>query len=73
MEETPTSTAAHAGVRRTEDIALDLMKFVAMTSGYGRTQSGAGFSGKPGARGNEEYAESLLQLSERCRQIVEKK
>ena len=25
------------GSRRNEDIALDLMKFVAMTTGYGRT------------------------------------
>ena len=72
MEDTP-STATHAGARRTEDIALDLMKFVAMTSSYGRMQSGAGFSGKPAARSNEEYAETLLQLYERCRQIVEKK
>jgi hypothetical protein len=44
-----------------------------MTSSYGRMQSGAGFSGKPAARSNEEYAETLLQLYERCRQIVEKK
>src|SRR3984957_1770925 len=32
--------------RRNEDIALDLMKFIAMTTGYGRTtSSGAGFQG----------------------------
>ena len=29
------------GSRRNEDIALDLMKFVAMTTGYGKT-TGAG-------------------------------
>jgi hypothetical protein len=60
------------GARRTEDIALDLMKFIALTTGYGKMQSGAGFSGKPAARSNEEYAESLLQLYERCREIVER-
>lgn len=59
--------------RRTEEIALDLMKFVALTTGYGKIQGGAGFSGKPATRSNEEYAESLLQLYERCRQIVEKR
>jgi hypothetical protein len=32
MEEAPTS---HASARRDEDIALDLMKFIAMTTGYG--------------------------------------
>ncbi len=43
MEETQ-SSSAHS--RRNEDIALDLMKFVAMTTGYGRTtSSGVGFQG----------------------------
>ncbi|MBI3667857.1 MAG: hypothetical protein HY236_16775 [Acidobacteria bacterium] len=70
----PTETPAGPYVcRRTEEIALDLMKFVALTTGYGKMQGGAGFSGKPATRTNEEYAESLLQLYERCRQIVEKK
>ncbi|HYM12147.1 MAG TPA: hypothetical protein VEU62_15535 [Bryobacterales bacterium] len=64
--------SANLGTRRTEDIALDLMKFIALTSGCGKTQGGAGFSGKPAARSNDEYAESLLQLYERCRQIVER-
>lgn len=72
MSDSPSIPAAQFGARRTEDIALDLMKFVALTSGYGKTQTGAGFSGKPAARASEEYAESLLQLYQRCRQIVEK-
>jgi uncharacterized protein YfeS len=43
MDEVP---AIAAGSRRNEDIALDLMKFVAMTTGYGRTSSsGVGFQG----------------------------
>ena len=61
------------GARRTEDIALDLMKFIALTTGYGKIQGAAGFSGKPGARPNDEYAESLLQLYGRCLEIVEKR
>jgi len=68
-----TPTPLPVGPRSTEDIALDLMKFIAQTSGYGRGGgSGAGFSGKPVAASNEEYAESLLQLYERCRATVEK-
>ena len=59
--------------RANEDIALDLMKFIALTTGYGKVHSGAGFSGKPAACTNEEYAESLLQLYERCRALVAKK
>src|ERR1700740_1187492 len=31
-----------SGTRRDEDIALDLMKFIAMTTGYGKTTSGTG-------------------------------
>ena len=35
-----------AGSRRNEDIALDLMKFITATTGYGRTSvGGAGFQG----------------------------
>ncbi len=39
------SSSVPTGTRRHEDIALDLMKFVAMTTGYGRTSSSAGFQG----------------------------
>jgi hypothetical protein len=72
MADTSIPLPASLGTRRTEDIALDLMKFIALTSGYGKMQGGAGFSGKPAARSNDEYAESLLQLYERCRDIVER-
>jgi len=66
------ASAGVGGPRRTEDIALDLMKFIALTTGYGKMQGGAGFSGKPGALSNEDYADSLLQLYGRCREIVER-
>ena len=36
-----TGTSPGAG-RRNEDIALDLMKFIAMTTGYGKTASSGG-------------------------------
>ena len=55
--------------RTKDEIALELMKFVAVTTGYGKGPSSAGFSGKS-ARTAEEYAEALLQLFERCRTIV---
>ena len=60
-----------AGARRNEDIALDLMKFVAMTTGYGRTSSsGVGFQGSGAASKPEEYAGHLLELYGRCLQAV---
>jgi hypothetical protein len=61
------------GARRSEDIALDLMRFIALTTGYGKIQGAAGFSGKSGSRPNDEYAESLLQLYGRCLEAVEKR
>jgi hypothetical protein len=71
MDEVPSSTASQ---RRNEDIALDLMKFIAMTTGYGRTTStGAGFQGTGSAAKPEEYAAHLLELYGKCLQAVSKK
>jgi hypothetical protein len=71
MEETP---AIALGSRRNEDIALDLMKFVAMTTGYGRTSaSGVGFQGGGAASKPEEYASHLLELYARCLAAVQGK
>ncbi len=62
------------GSRRNEDIALDLMKFVAMTTGYGRTtSSGVGFQGTGTAAKPEEYAGHLLELYAKCLQVVQAK
>jgi hypothetical protein len=49
------------------------MKFIAVTTGYGKaSQSSAGFSGKPVAVSAEDHAEALLGLFERCRRVVKK-
>jgi hypothetical protein len=62
------------GSRRNEDIALDLMRFVAMTTGYGRTTStGVGFQGTGSAAKPDEYAAQLLELYGKCRAAVEGK
>jgi hypothetical protein len=66
-----------AGSRRNEDIALDLMKFIAMTTGYGKTSSTAGGVGfeksSGGASKPEDYAASLLELYGKCLNTVGKK
>ncbi|MBZ5663403.1 MAG: hypothetical protein LAO30_02260 [Acidobacteriia bacterium] len=55
------------GSRRNEDIALDLMKFIAMTTGYGKTVGvGVGFQGTGAATKPEDYAAHLLELYGRC-------
>ena len=67
-------TTAGLGARRNEDIALDLMKFVAMTTGYGRTSSsGVGFQGSGAASKPEEYANHLLDLYGKCLEAVQRK
>jgi len=61
-----------AYARSNDDIALDLMRFIAVTTGYGKGGGTAtGFTGKP-ARTPEEYADALLQLFERCRGMIGK-
>ena len=54
------------------EVALEMMKFIAVTTGYGKgATSAAGFSGKP-TKTPEEYAEALLGLFEKCRSVVAK-
>ena len=71
MEETST---IGVGMRRNEDIALDLMKFVAVTTGYGKTAApGVGFQGSALSKAAEEYAHQLLELYGRCLDAVQGK
>jgi hypothetical protein len=58
--------------RTKDEIALELTKFIAVTTGYGKGSAAAGFSGKPASRSAEEYAEALLELFGRCRTAVNK-
>ena len=55
--------------RTRDEVALELMKFIAVTTGYGKGTTTTGYGGK-GGRSSEEYADSLLQLFERCRTVV---
>jgi hypothetical protein len=52
------------GPRRNEDIALDLMKFIAATTGYGKSTGPAGFQG--GSSKAEDDTSQLLELYTRC-------
>jgi hypothetical protein len=61
------------GARRNEDIALDLLKFVAGTTGAGRPTAGStGFSGSGSGKPDEHVAQ-LLELYTRCLRAVEGK
>ena len=64
MEQIPTT-------RRTEDIALDLLKFVAAQANLpGKSASSAGFGGASTAKPEDQVVQ-LLELYARCRHAVE--
>ncbi len=68
MEE---ASGISVGTRRNEDIALDLMRFIAVTTGYGKTGSpGAGFQGDTVSKA-EDYARHLLDLYGQCLAAVQ--
>src|SRR5262249_40349910 len=70
MEVNMDALAGLVGSRRNEDIALDLMRFIAATTGYGKTGvPGAGFQGSADSKA-EDYAAHLLELYTRCLNTV---
>lgn len=66
-------SSAGLGARRNEDIALDLLKFVAATAGVGKPASpSTGFTGSAAPK-PEEHVTQLLELYSRCLKAVEGK
>lgn len=61
------------GARRNEDIALDLLKFVAATAGVARASAPSTGFGPGGAPKPEEQVGHLLELYSRCLRVVEGK
>jgi hypothetical protein len=58
--------------RGKDEVSLELMKFIALTTGYGKGSGSAGY-GTKGSRSAEEYADALLELFERCRDVVDRR
>lgn len=52
------------------EVALELMKFIAVSTGYGKGTTSAGFAASKGSRTAEEQADALIELFERCRKVV---
>ena len=70
MEQSQNSPGGH---RSSEDIALDLLKFVASVAGVGRaTATSTGFTA-PTAPKQEDQIVQLLELYTRCLDAVERK
>jgi hypothetical protein len=58
-----------AGMNK-DEVALELTRFIAGTTGIGKTAGGAGFGGKA-PKTPEEQVDALLQLFQRCRAVVD--
>jgi hypothetical protein len=70
MEQAPNSPS---GSRRSEDIALDLLKFVSSVAGVGRSAAAStGFTAS-GSPKQEDQVTQLLELYSRCLKAVEGK
>lgn len=55
-----------------DEVALELTRFIATTTGLGKGSAPTGFGGKAAPKTMEEQVEALLQLYERCRASVGK-
>jgi len=70
--EQETHSAPSGPGRSKDEVALDLMRFIAVTTGYGKASQSAGFSAKPAAGSSEAHADALLELYDKCRRAVHK-
>jgi hypothetical protein len=52
-----------------EEVALELMRFIASTTGLGKAGGGAGFTGKA-PKSTEEQVDALFALYDRCKNAV---
>ena len=71
--ETPQLPNAVVGSRRNEDIALDLLKFVAAYTDFAKTAGGGVGFQTPGSGKASDQVDRLLELYGRCLKAVESK
>ncbi|HVG26134.1 MAG TPA: hypothetical protein VM865_00905 [Acidobacteriaceae bacterium] len=64
-------SSSNSSARRSEDIALDLLKFIAPHANVGRTGAASTGFGPPSPAKSEDQIAQLLELYARCRQAVE--
>ena len=73
VSDTPSNPVPSLPLRRDEEIALEMMKFIATTTGFGRTGTpGAGFQGDTVSRA-EDYAKHLIDLYGQCLDAIRAK
>ncbi|HUQ95318.1 MAG TPA: hypothetical protein VM120_26810 [Bryobacteraceae bacterium] len=69
-----TNSQDKKGGSSVDEVALEMMKFIALTTGFGKpTGATTGFTSGKGAKSSgEEYADALLGLFHRCRETIRK-
>jgi hypothetical protein len=72
MPEETESTPPTPPTRSKDEVALELMKFIAVSTGYGKGGSSAGYGTPKPTKTPEEQADALLELFDRCRSVVNK-
>ncbi|WP_031500727.1 hypothetical protein [Bryobacter aggregatus] len=65
-----TNTTQDSAKSNVDETALDMMKFIAVQTGYGKsTGQQTGFGAK-GSTSPEQYADALLELFQRCKKTI---
>ena len=67
---TEQNTEATGPARSKDEVALELMKIIAVTTGYRKGPGAAGYGAAKTGRTPEEHANALLELVETCRIVV---
>ncbi len=65
-----TNTTQDSAKNNQDEIALEMMKFIAVQTGYGKSSSAStGFGAKGGVQADQ-HADALIELFQRCRKTV---
>jgi hypothetical protein len=65
-----TNTTQDSAKNNQDEIALEMMKFIAVQTGYGKQSGSSTGFGAKGAIPADQHAEALIELFQRCRKTV---
>lgn len=65
-----TNTTQDSAKNNHDEVALEMMKFIAVQTGYGKSAGSTTGFGAKGANSAENHAEALIELFQRCRKTV---
>jgi len=53
-----------------DEVALEMMKFIAVQTGYGKSSGSSTGFGAKGTNSSDSHADALIELFQRCRKTV---